>query len=110
MVFRTEFCGGGLNQGGCSSDQSRRGGLARRSSLRQSRHHADRAGTGREGVDLDAGNDGPGRAATAQVNARFGRGALYPAAMGVKRPWATKFERKSPSFTTHWEELPKLAA
>jgi len=35
-----------------------------------------------------------------EVKRRFGRNTLVPAAMGLKRSWSTKFERKSPSFTT----------
>ncbi|WP_352892876.1 DUF4113 domain-containing protein [Mesorhizobium sp. M0984] len=44
------------------------------------------------------------------VNARFGRNTLYPAINGTRRTWSTKFDRKSPSFTTQWAELPKVLA
>ncbi len=44
------------------------------------------------------------------VNRRFGRNTLVPAAMGLRRSWSTKFERKSPSFTTQWGELPVATA
>ncbi len=40
------------------------------------------------------------------LNQRYGRGTLFPAAAGVKRDWQTKFERKSPRYTTSWQELP----
>lgn len=40
------------------------------------------------------------------VNHRYGRGTLYPAAAGIKRGWSTKFEMRSPAFTTQWTELP----
>ena len=40
------------------------------------------------------------------VNRRFGRGTLFPAAMGIRREWSTKFEMKSPRYTTRWDELP----
>ncbi len=41
-------------------------------------------------------------------NGRFGRGTVVPAAAGfpTKRDWATKFERRSPRYTTRVEELP----
>ena len=41
-----------------------------------------------------------------EVNRRHGRGTLYPAALGVGRRWATKFEQKSPCYTTRLDELP----
>ncbi|OBQ66505.1 Y-family DNA polymerase (plasmid) [Mesorhizobium loti] len=44
------------------------------------------------------------------INLRFGRHTLVPAAAGLKQAWSTKFERKSPCFTTRWKELPKVAA
>jgi DNA polymerase V len=44
------------------------------------------------------------------VNSRFGRHTLYPAIAGHRQSWATKFERKSPRFTTSWDELPVVAA
>lgn len=37
---------------------------------------------------------------------RYGRGTLFPAAAGIKRDWSTKFEMRSPAFTTQWAELP----
>lgn len=40
------------------------------------------------------------------LNQKYGRGTLYPAAAGVKQDWQTKFERKSPRYTTQWQELP----
>ena len=41
-------------------------------------------------------------------NARFGRGTVVPAAAGVapRRNWATKFEMRSPRYTTRLAELP----
>ncbi|MBP1806976.1 DUF4113 domain-containing protein [Rubellimicrobium aerolatum] len=41
------------------------------------------------------------------VNARWGRGTLVPAAAGLKRPWATRFEHRSPRYTTRLDELPR---
>jgi DNA polymerase V len=45
-------------------------------------------------------------------NARFGRGAVVPAAAGLpaKRGWATKFEMRSPRYTTRVDELPTARA
>lgn len=40
------------------------------------------------------------------LNRRFGRGAVFPAAMGIRREWGIKFEMKSPRYTTRWDELP----
>ena len=41
-------------------------------------------------------------------NARFGRGAVVPARAGLteKRTWSTKFEMRSPRYTTQVAELP----
>ena len=44
------------------------------------------------------------------VNAKFGRGTLVPAAMVLSRPWSTKFEMRSPRYTTSIDELPKASA
>ena len=43
---------------------------------------------------------------------RYGRGTVVPATAGVveKREWATKFEMRSPRYTTRFEELPVVAA
>ncbi|WP_367184078.1 DUF4113 domain-containing protein [Devosia sp.] len=47
-------------------------------------------------------------AAMDAANARFGRGTVVPAAIGTKVKWATKFEMRSPRYTTRWDELPKV--
>lgn len=42
-------------------------------------------------------------------NRRFGRGAVYPAAVGIERTrrrWNTKFEMRSPRYTTRVGEVP----
>lgn len=44
------------------------------------------------------------------VNAKFGRGTIAPAAAGIKRAWQTKFELRSPRYTTRIGELPKVSA
>ena len=42
------------------------------------------------------------------VNARMGAGALTFAAAGIERPWKTKFNKRSPRYTTRWEELARV--
>ncbi|MBB3938091.1 Y-family DNA polymerase [Aureimonas phyllosphaerae] len=44
------------------------------------------------------------------VNARFGRGTIVPAAAGIKREWQTKFEMRSPRYTTRVAEIPRVSA
>lgn len=42
-------------------------------------------------------------------NARWGRGSVVPARAGLERQrrgWATKFEMRTPSYTTRVDELP----
>ncbi|TXM70737.1 Y-family DNA polymerase [Methylobacterium sp. WL120] len=45
-------------------------------------------------------------------NRRFGRGAVVPGAAGFapRRAWSTKFEMRSPRYTTRVDELPVVAA
>jgi DNA polymerase V len=42
------------------------------------------------------------------VNAHMGAGTLTFGTVGIQRPWKTKFNRKSPRYTTRWEELVKV--
>lgn len=44
------------------------------------------------------------------INGRFGRGALEPASAGLRREWQTRFERRSPRYTTRLDELPVATA
>ncbi len=44
------------------------------------------------------------------VNAKFGCGAIAPAAAGIRRDWQTKFDMRSPRYTTRVAELPRIAA
>jgi DNA polymerase V len=48
-------------------------------------------------------------AAMDEANRRWGRATVVPAAVGVakKSAFLTKFERRSPRYTTRWDELPK---
>lgn len=47
-------------------------------------------------------------AAMDEANRRWGRATVVPAAVGVatKSTFRTKFERRSPRYTTRWDELP----
>ncbi len=45
-----------------------------------------------------------------RVNARWGAGALVYVAEGLKRPWRTRFDMRSPRYTTRWDELPVVSA
>ena len=51
-------------------------------------------------------------AAMDSCNARLGRGAVVPGAAGFapRRNWATKFEMRSPRYTTRLAELPVVGA
>jgi len=49
-------------------------------------------------------------AAVDQVNARFGRGAVFPAAVGLERAWAQRAAHRSPRYTTRVGELPVVRA
>lgn len=47
------------------------------------------------------------------VNQRFGRGTLLLASSGLdgeRRPWSMKQERRTPRYTTHWDEMPVARA
>lgn len=41
-----------------------------------------------------------------QLNKRFGRGAVKISTQGAHKGWQMKQERKSPCYTTNWEEIP----
>jgi DNA polymerase V len=45
-----------------------------------------------------------------RVNAKWGRETLFPAACGVERAWRMRMARRSPRYTTAWEELPVARA
>ncbi len=49
-------------------------------------------------------------AAMDRVNARFGRGTLFPAAIGIERGWQLRAEHRSPRYTTRLDELPRVRA
>lgn len=45
-----------------------------------------------------------------QINDRWGAGTLRYAATGLHRVWTTQFHRRSPAYTTNWDELPLVHA
>ena len=49
-------------------------------------------------------------AAMDRVNARHGRNALFPAAMGIERGWKLRAARRSPRYTARLDELPRVRA
>lgn len=44
------------------------------------------------------------------VNERWGTGTLGYASNGITKKWKTQFHRRSPAYTTHWEQLPVVQA
>jgi DNA polymerase V len=40
------------------------------------------------------------------LNARYGRGAVKVSTQGAYEGWQMKQERKSPNYTTSWEDVP----
>ncbi len=49
-------------------------------------------------------------AALDQINDRWGASTLRYAATGLHRTWTTQFHRRSPAYTTNWDELPLVHA
>ncbi len=41
-----------------------------------------------------------------RVNQRFGRGVVRISSQDVREEWGMRQERKSPAYTTDWDELP----
>jgi DNA polymerase V len=42
------------------------------------------------------------------LNQRFGRGSVKVSTQGVYKDWQMKQERKSPDYTTSWDEVPEV--
>jgi DNA polymerase V len=40
------------------------------------------------------------------LNQRFGRGTVKVSTQGAYKEWQMKQERKSPNYTTDWDEVP----
>ncbi len=49
-------------------------------------------------------------AALDAVNDRWGAGTLEYASSGLTKTWKTQFHRRSPAYTTDWNELPFVSA
>jgi DNA polymerase V len=49
-------------------------------------------------------------AALDSINNRFGSGTLHYASDGTTKAWRTQFHRRSPAYTTDWNELPMVNA
>jgi len=43
-----------------------------------------------------------------EINARFGRGTIHTAAEGINKKWSMRQSKKSPEYTTRWDQLPKI--
>ena len=41
-----------------------------------------------------------------EINRKMGQGSMTIAASGIRQNWAMRRERKSPNYTTEWNELP----
>ncbi len=44
------------------------------------------------------------------INDRWGAGTLHYASSGITKAWKTQFHRRSPAYTTDWNELPVVTA
>lgn len=44
------------------------------------------------------------------INARMGKDTVGSAAAGIRRPWKMRRDRKSPNYTTDWDELLVVSA
>jgi DNA polymerase V len=44
------------------------------------------------------------------VNDRWGAGTIHYASSGITKAWKTQFHRRSPGYTTRWDELPIVTA
>ena len=44
------------------------------------------------------------------INDRWGAGTLHYASSGITKAWKTEFRRRSPAYTTDWNELPVVTA
>jgi nucleotidyltransferase/DNA polymerase involved in DNA repair len=49
-------------------------------------------------------------AALDTVNAKWGRCTIQHAAAGFDKPWKNRQQKKSPAYTTSWQELPVVKA
>ena len=42
------------------------------------------------------------------INGKWGRSTIKLASEGMKKPWKMRSNNKSPSWTTKWDELPRI--
>lgn len=42
------------------------------------------------------------------INTRWGTGTLHYASSGITKTWSTQFHRRSPAYTTDWDQLPMV--
>jgi len=45
-----------------------------------------------------------------RINETFGRGTVRLGAEGLQQAWAMKQDRRSPRYTTRWDEVPVVHA
>lgn len=45
-----------------------------------------------------------------KLNSRMGAGTLVPATVGIRKRWSIRTDRRTPRYTTRWEELPVIRA
>lgn len=45
-----------------------------------------------------------------EINSRWGRNTVQYASAGIVKPWCMSQERKSPAYTTRWDQLPVVRA
>jgi DNA polymerase V len=60
--------------------------------------------------DRDRGRSKRLMSALDSINDRWGAGALHYASSGITKAWRTQFHRRSPAYTTDWDELPVVTA
>lgn len=65
------------------------------------------AGAGQSSLFVDARRDPRLMLAMDRINAKMGRGTVYPAATGTHRKWFLKADYHSPRYTTRWADLPR---
>lgn len=44
------------------------------------------------------------------INKKYGRGTVFIAAQGIRKPWVMRQNFKSPAYTTRWSDLPLVRA
>jgi len=60
--------------------------------------------------DQDRGKSKRLISAVDSINDRWGAGTLQYASSGITKEWKTQFQRRSPAYTTDWNELPVVMA